>query len=391
MNTNKTTGNEKKQRRAITAVCISVITFFCAIIFGVFLLSAIFPDREKSENENRVLKQFPKFSLSALFDGSFTKNLEIYLNDQFPFRDSIITLKTKVDRIAGKTEENGVYIGKDKFLFEAPAKADNVKLKELTKAITGFSRKNKKLKKAFILSPNASDILPEKLPTALKPGDRSGVFSFIRKNIPGVSWIDCKGVFEKQKNKSDLFYRTDHHWTTRAAYLSFNELSSLWSLGAKKRDFSFYPVSASFQGTLSSSAAVNDAADIIEICVPKKQAGKYTVLYESSSRKTASLFEKEKLSQKNQYEVFLGGNHDKVIISTAADTPATLLVLKDSYANCMLPMLTPYFSKIVVIDPRYFSDSLKAVMSETKFTHVLFVYNMDTLLGDTSLVPTLKG
>ena len=124
MNTNKTTGNEKKQRRAITAVCIAVITFFCAIIFGGFLLSAIFPDREKSENENRVLKQFPKFSLSALFDGSFTKNLEIYLNDQFPFRDSIITLKTKVDRIAGKTEENGVYIGKDKFLFEAPAKAE---------------------------------------------------------------------------------------------------------------------------------------------------------------------------------------------------------------------------------------------------------------------------
>lgn len=391
MNTNKTSENEKTHRRAITAVCIAVITFFCAIIFSVFLLSAILPDRKKSETENRVLKQFPKFSLAALFDGSFTKNLEIYLNDQFPFRDSIITLKTKVDRIAGKTEENGVYIGKDGFLFESPAKADDVKLKELTKAITDFSRKNKKLKKAFILSPNASDILPEKLPTALKPEDRSEAFRFIRKNIPGVSWIDCKGVFEKQKNKSDLFYRTDHHWTTRAAYLSFNELSSLWSLGAKKRDFSFYPVSASFQGTLSSSAAVNDAADIIEICVPKKQEGKYTVLYESSSRKTASLFEKEKLSQKNQYEVFLGGNYDKVIISTAADTPATLLVLKDSYANCMLPMLTPYFSKIVVIDPRYFSDSLKAVMGETKFTHVLFVYNMDTLLGDTSLVPALKG
>ena len=95
--------------------------------------------------------------------------------------------------------------------------------------------------------------------------------------------------------------------------------------------------------------------------------------------------------QKNQYEVFLGGNYDKVIISTAAETTASLLVFKDSYANCLLPMLTPYFSKIVVIDPRYFSDSLKGVMAETQFTHVLFLYNLNTFLGDTSLAATLES
>lgn len=391
MNTNITNEHDKKQRIQITTVCTVVVSLFCAAIFGVFILAAIMPDREKSETENRVLKQFPKFSFSALFDGSFMKNFETYFNDQFPFRDGLITLKTKIDRSVGKSEENGVYIGKDGFLFEAPTKPDNSRINDLSKAITAFSRNNKKLKKAFILSPNASDILPEKLPAALKLEDRSDSFSKIKKGVSGVSWVDCKGIFEKQGDKSALFYRTDHHWTTRAAYLPFKELSSLWKLGAKDKNYSFYTVSSSFQGTLSSSAAVKDAADKIEICVPKKQTEKYTVLYESSDRKTASLFEEEKLNQKNQYEVFLGGNYDKVIISTAADTSAALLIFKDSYANCMLPMLTPYFSKIVVIDPRYFSDSLKAVMSETKFTHVLFLYNMDTFLGDTSLVSTLES
>ena len=79
------------------------------------------------------------------------------------------------------------------------------------------------------------------------------------------------------------------------------------------------------------------------------------------------------------------------MITTTAETTATLLVFKDSYANCLLPMLTPYFSKIVVIDPRYFSDSLKGIMGETQFTHVLFVYNMDTFLGDTSLAAALES
>lgn len=391
MNTNTNNEHEKKQHLQITTVCTVVVSLFCAAIFGVLILSAVLPDREKSETENRVLKQLPKFSLSAVFDGSFMKNFETYLNDQFPFRDGLISFKTKVDRAAGKTEENGVYIGKDGFLFEAPAKPENAQIKSLTKAVSAFSKNNKKLKKAFILSPNASDILPEKLPRALKLQNRSDAFAQIKKGLSGVSWVDCKSTFEKQEDKTALFYRTDHHWTTRAAYLSFKELSSLWKLGAKDSGFSFYTVSSSFRGTLSSSAAVNDTADKIEICVPKNQSGKYTVLYESSSRKTASLFENEKLNQKNQYEVFLGGNYDKVIISTAANTSNALLVFKDSYANCMLPMLTPYFSKIVVIDPRYFSDSLKAVMSETKFTHVLFLYNMDTFLGDTSLVSALES
>ena len=392
MKENSVRKDEKQNKKLrITAVCAITTVVFVLIVFGVLALSIITPDREKSESENRVLKQFPTITLSSIFDGTFMKNFETYMNDQFPFRDSLISFKSSFERMLGKTEENGVYIGKDNFLFEAPAGVDSEKLKALTDAVSKFGQSNKKLRKAFILSPNSSDILPEKLPSKLKIEDRSKAFSTVKKALSSYSWIDCKSIFEKQKEKENLFYSTDHHWTTRAAYLAFKNLSSQWKLGASDKNYSFYPVSDSFQGTLSSTAAVNDRADKIEICVPKKQEGKFTVLYESSGRKTATFFEKEKLLQKNQYEVFLGGNYDKVIISTTAETTATLLVFKDSYANCLLPMLTPYFSKIVVIDPRYFSDSLKGVMGEIQFTHILFLYNMNTFLGDTSLAATLES
>lgn len=379
------------RKKRITVVCTVTCVVFCAIVFGVTLLSAVIPDKEKSESENRVLKQRPSISLSSLADGSFMKNFETYLSDQFPFRDKLIALKTTVERAVGKTEENGVYIGKDGFLFEAPTAVDNEKLADLTSAVAAFSKKNKKLKKAFILSPNASDILRDKLPTALSLPQRDDAIASVKKALPGFTWVDCNSLFEKQKDKTELFYKTDHHWTTRAAYLSFKSLAKKWGFNVKDNRFAFYTVSNSFRGTLSSSAAVNDTADEIEICIPKKQAGKFTVLYESSGRKTATFFESEKLEQKNQYELFLGGNYDKVIISTTAETTATLLVFKDSYANCLLPMLTPYFSKIVVVDPRYFSDSLKGVMGETQFTHILFLYNLDTFLSDTSLAAALES
>lgn len=392
MKDNSVEKNEKlNKKKRVTAVCAITSAVFVLIVFGVLVLSAAMPDREKSESENRVLKQFPSITLSGIFDGTFMKNFETYFNDQFPFRDSLIAFKSGFERTLGKTQENGVYIGKDNFLFEEQAKVESQKLSELTDAVSKFSASHKKLKKAFILSPNSSDILTDKLPAKLKLEDRSKAFSTVKKALSSFSWVDCKAIFEKQKKKEDLFYRTDHHWTTRAAYLTFKNLAAQWKLDVKDKNYSFYTVSDSFCGTLSSTAAVNDSADRIEICVPKKQEGKYTVLYESSGRKTASLFEKDKLSQKNQYEVFLGGNYDKVIISTAAETTASLLVFKDSYANCLLPMLTPYFSKIVVIDPRYFSDSLKGIMEENQFSHILFLYNMNTFLADTSLAATLAS
>ncbi|MBQ6601231.1 MAG: hypothetical protein IIX36_06275, partial [Clostridia bacterium] len=136
---------------------------------------------------------------------------------------------------------------------------------------------------------------------------------------------------------------------------------------------------------------VHDSYDSVEICMPKKSEGTYVVNFESASQKTSSLFFSEKLSRKNHYEVFLGGNYDKVIITTVSPSENSLLLIKDSYANCMIPMLTPYFSKIVVVDPRYLTDSLSSIVKENDFTHVLFLYNLNTLLEDTSLAACLQS
>ncbi|MBQ6600106.1 MAG: hypothetical protein IIX36_00525, partial [Clostridia bacterium] len=59
------------------------------------------------------------------------------------------------------------------------------------------------------------------------------------------------------------------------------------------------------------------------------------------------------------------------------------------YANCMIPMLTPYFSKIVILDPRYMTENIQQVLNEDDFTDLLFLYNANTLFADTSLESVL--
>lgn len=388
MNNNQ---SNESQNKTLKVLCIIMAVVFCTIISSVTFYLLLTPDKEMSENENRVLAKKPSLTLSSLIDGSYMTNFESWLSDQFPLRDKIISTKTAIDRLTGKKEENGVYIGQDGFLFEKQSAYQEDKVNDTTKAIASFSSSYKNLKQAFLLSPNSTYILSSKLPEYVTQQSQKAQLAAIKKSLSksNLNWVDCLSIFEKESDKTKLFYRTDHHWTTYAAHLAFLNLMKQWEISTDKTQFSFSAVSNTFQGTLASSSGVSDIYDSISICTVTKPKNTSVINYESSKTKTATYFDKSKLENKNQYEVFLGGNYDKIIISTTAQTNRTLLIFKDSYANCMLAMFEPYFSKIVVIDPRYCNDDISKIMKDYDFTHILFLYNLNTFLEDTSIVKML--
>ncbi len=390
-----------KKGRFISAV---VVLIFIVGVFSVSGFHLLDDDESFSESENRVLAQMPEFSLSAIADGSFMSDFEAYLADQFPLRDKLISFKTFADRTIGKSEENGVYIGKDGFLFDSQTSYDETQVKKITDAVTKFSKEYPGIKRAFVLAPNSSYIYSEQLPKYLElPNQRSQIRNIYNalKADKKMTWVNvCHLLENAAKGDELLYYKTDHHWTTRAAKIVFDDIKTQWKLSpsvtfyysdSEEPEYEFYKVSTTFQGTLSSTAGVHTSYDEIEICIPKKSRGTYVVNYEKEGRTSASLFENEKLTHKNQYEVFLGGNYDKVVITTVSQTDNSLLLIKDSYANCMIPMLTPYFNKIVVIDPRYLTDSLESIIKENEFSHMMYLYNLNTLLEDNSLADCLAS
>lgn len=387
--------NSLKKKGAI--ISIVMIWLFCLVVFGMSGLHILTDDKSFSESENRVLASFPKLTVSSLADGSFMKDFETYLTDQFPFRDAVISAKTLADRILGKSEENGVYIGKEGYLFDSQTPYEQDRVNTISKAVKKFSSKYPNLETAFVLAPNSTYVYSDFLPEYLELEPQNKQIKSVRKQInsDNIFWPATASLLKKNADKTQLYYKTDHHWTTRGAYSIFKELCVEWGFESSKKDidkkFDFFEVSTTFEGTLASTSGVHGTTDKIEICVPKNSQGTYIAYFESSGEKTASLFFADKLKNKNQYEVFLGGNYDKVIISTVSPGNKSLLLIKDSYANCMIPMLTPYFSKIVVIDPRYLTDSLDSIIKENEFTHMLYLYNLNTLLEDSSLVPCLES
>ena len=385
---------EQGEKRNYTSlVCLVICVAFAAFLALHTLLFLVVPDRAMSENENRTLQQKPKLTLSAIADGSYMKQYETYLTDQFPNRDGLISFHSFFASLLGHREQNGVYLGKRGFLFEAQTPLDEERLQKTTDAINALMAQEKHAQCAMILAPNSTYVLKKYLPYGLKMDDQKAQLTTVKNALQGekFSWVSVLKSYEKVEDPTTLYYHTDHHWTTRAALRAFLSLSSKWNLGAKEKSFNIEAVSKKFSGVLAASYGERKIKDVLEICVPKKSEGTYTVSYESQSKVTASVFDTEKLDQRNQYEVFLGGNYDKIVIQTLAETEDTLLLFKDSFANCLIPMLTPYFTKIVIIDPRYFSDSLQDIIDDNEFTHILFVYILNTFLADKSLAGVLAS
>ena len=113
--------------------------------------------------------------------------------------------------------------------------------------------------------------------------------------------------------------------------------------------------------------------------------------YVDERRKTTSLYDSSKLETRDQYSVFLGGNASVIDIKTVSSSQKRLLVLKDSFANCFIPFLAPYYREIVVVDPRYCSGTMEDIMDTYRITDVLVLYSGNTFFTDNHLSGVLTG
>ncbi len=367
----------------LLAVLFSVLFF--AISVSALVVPLLIPDREYSESENRYLAMFPELSCESVLSGEFMESFEAYLLDQFSFRDTVMTAKTYISRIMGISEINDVYIGKNQRLFEVPSSVEQDRLNVMIDSINSFAESSGIKEQFFLLAPNSSYIYSSELPVNLNPENQRDVIDNIYYGLSDkIKAVDVCMSLMNHKDEM-LYFRTDHHWTHKGAYYSFLELSLGMGIDADAVEYEEVIFSDTFSGTLASSSGICEASDVLGAFIPSDMHGKYYVQNFTTQRKEASVFDLSKLENKNQYEVFFGGNFSKIAIHTDNLNEKYLLVFKDSYANSLLPLLIPHFEKIVIIDPRYFTGDIEDVLEGDKFTHLLYLYNLNTFLEDTVL------
>ena len=376
---------KKDRQRKVQEQLVGII--FILILFLFLIINIIVPNKEKSEQENRMLTTKPKFRLSSLISGDYDEKFEAYMDDQFVGRDMWRKLKVTVDRICGSRLENGVYIGRNGQLLEQIEVADENHLAANIKAIKSFSESQKKIPVRMMLVPDAANVLNHSLPALEKPEDQTQMFSMVRKDLgDSVEWIDVSTELNKHKTEK-IYYKTDHHWTTLGAFYAFQAAApSLGIEGDLSGKYVSYAVSDSFNGMLASKSGVNlGEKEQIDIYVPTEEDTDLIVDYVDEGKRSTSLYDSSKLKEKDQYTVFLGGNSSLLDIRTVSTSTKRLLLVKDSFANSFIPFLTPYYREIVVVDPRYYSGTINDLMDSYRISEVLFLYSGNTFFKDNNI------
>ncbi len=348
-----------------------LILIFMGFIFLYSIIDSLVPERNFSELENRALTTMPKFSWQELLNNRYTPQFEEFVNDQFMLRDSWIDLKSRLEWVLTKVENNGVIYGDNDQLFAKLFSIDEEQLEKNLNALSEFTQREGD-KVTVMIAPVASNVLSDLLPANPPMVDENEIIDTIYNAAASANIIDVRGTLA-DNNDEYIYYRTDHHWTSYGAYLAYAEYANIKGLEVFDIESTPAVETDDFLGTNFSKckyfAAVSDVLTYYDIDNTMVLGTDELALYDTS-----------KLTTVDKYATFLHGNYGFLTVN--GDGDGSVLVVKDSYANTFIPYLTASYEKIDVIDFRLYNNSVSQLMQQNEYDDVLILYNSTTFVQD---------
>lgn len=364
---------------------------FLVFIFTMSLLFIFLPKEDYSSNEKRYLSDFPETSVENIFFGDFDTEFETYMSDHIAGRGFFVGLNAYYDLYTGRNGSKGVYACADNYLINDPLDSTE-KLESNLKTFSDFTTANNLNTKLMII-PSTGYIMSDKLPANHKEYRDEEYFETIEKNSGSMEFVNVMNAFElAAKGGDQLYYRTDHHWTTPGAYLAYIQYCQAAGLTQTPESTFVKTTYTGFYGTTYSTSALwNTPADNIEFWENRANLGAVSVKITEgeTTKENDSYFFMSHLEEDDKYPTFLDGNHALVEIKNENAQGGKLLVIKDSFAHAMVPFLSENYSEIIMVDLRYYKKPVSDLVKEYEITDCLVLYSLDNFATDSD-VPFLE-
>lgn len=384
------------------ALILSILFVLTLLAFGVGIF---LHQRTLSETENRVLATFPDPNAEDILSGKWQSEFEKFTCDQFPFRDALTAVGASVRYALGMRELGGALAGRtdqgEIRLFETLPNDEerDERLAATLAALEEFAAYMGGTETVFLPIPSSGLIYGEDLPPFADTDPVKRLYDTLAASAENYTVLSVLPALVEGRDSDGgaLYFRTDHHWTPRGAAIAYTALCE--KLGLSPNRSGFETVSTDFYGTLYSKALLPFIGpDTVErssldcASVRVYAGGGYGGV---DALAEIALYQDERLSAKDQYEYFLGGNYGLVVIENSAlpDDAPTLFVFKDSFANAMVPYLASSFRRVVMVDPRYYrgiGSDLRELLDSQSPSAVLVLYEIMTLADDSSLCSLLE-
>lgn len=371
-----------------------LLTFgFVIIIFSFAIGTFANSDAQYSDMEKRELDVFPAFTWENVLSGQSFDEFDDFLSDHIFLREDMIRFFCDYNvNLLHKTNVQQVSIGKDHELFETlPHNSSYFKLKEVIESENTLLKNIKKIdskckennaKFYFAYAPRKSHILYNEYP-AHYYSSKSEIQK-LEDKIAAFCGSDIGFVNFRQSLESNAkayYFNSDHHWNMRGALVAYQTLINEIRKDIPEvdepyaqEDFHFKKYN-NFIGIENRFLYhVTKSHDILELPIPKNGWVPYKK-YEKGIRND-EIYDMDQLKAADNFDVFMNGNQSSIVFDTARPEKKDLLLVGDSYTNCIEPYLFQNFNKTRILDLRsYRKMSLEKYIDTYKPDVVVWLMN----------------
>lgn len=351
----------KKHLDHIFVICFFLIVFFFSTSYYWKT------DQQFSKEEKRYLQRLPKLNQTSFFNGSYSKQLETYLQDQIVGRNQFIEFYANLKKLLLQLENHQVLFGKDQTYMLQVLFQDDTNLNHNIQALNQFP-----YPMTIMIVPTLAHMQENLLPKAAYSADEKQMLDYIEQQLSSKHRF--LSLYDSLKGRNDAYFKTDHHWNSKGAYIGAQVYSS--SRNHMLEDFHYQPVMNTFQGSLISKVGMfHSGYDTIDQVLELRDLD-VSIRFEDGSTASSIYFSKH-LDGYDPYQYYLDGNHAYVEIKNNENqTGKQLLVIKDSFAHIMVPYLIPNYDTIYMIDLRYYKAKISDFLKKQKIDEILLLYNL---------------
>lgn len=363
---------------------------FLIFIYGMALWFLFAPKTDYSSSEKRYLQEFPETSVENIAGGEFGSEFESYFADHFPSRNFWVGFNAYYNLEIGNNGASGVYKCDNGYLINKPVSTDN-KVEKNTNAIVKF-KDNVDVPITVMFAPSTGYIADDVLPTVHDEYNDDTYFESASKTFEnnGIAFVDLRETFkEAYNNGSQLYYKTDHHWTTEGAYTAYAQLcKNLATEPVAKESLNVEKYDDFYGTTYSTSGFWLTDPDTVEVWNNPENTDniKVTITEGTEVNEYDSMYFYDHIEEDDKYPVFIDGNHALTEITNSEAEGGTIIVIKDSFSHCLAPFLAENYSKVILVDMRYYKQSVSNIVAQEKPEQILVMYGIDNFATDTDIV-----
>lgn len=415
------------------------VTLCSVLLFGVAAGMILLERPTKSDMENRNLATMPDFSAEEYFAGKYTNGVAEYYNDTVPFRDrfkqitqtfrgyfglkgdavfhgnipivaeetttepvtTTTTGTTGLDFVVTTTAQTSTTPANTEPVEEDQGEMSNNILIYQKRGIMlyggGFgageeyarslNRYKERLGEnvnvySMVVPTSCSFYTPEQYQDRI--GSEWDNIEHINEKLVGVKPVDVYSALAKHTDEP-IFMRTDHHWGAIGAFYAAEKFSAVARVP-------FAPISEyqkvtleNYVGTLygfSGDIILKNNPEDFNYYIPN--ASYKTTYYNTRGQggyEGRLLMNTDNMATVSWYLVYMGGDERVTHVETEVKNGRTLVIVKDSYGNALVPWFTSSFENIYVIDMRYFEADIISYLKSINTTDLLFAMNTFSATG----------